>query len=143
MNDKKCQFLTIFWDLDQDIYCCEKDKKHPKLLSNREKLCNDCQLYEYETIYNHIWNTLIENEKTFNRNKKLMLKEELIEWLKHNGGCVLIKEDRKKLKTKDKIISTYMTKWGIKFQTTVDLKYHNVHSVQIKILTKYPNKGDD
>ena len=99
---------------------------------------------EYEMICNYIWNMEREIYITFNRDEKLMLKEELIEWLKNNGGCVLVKEDKKRLKTKDKIIRKYIAKWGIKFQTTEEYKYHNVHYVQIKLLTKYqPNKGDD
>lgn len=99
---------------------------------------------EYEKICNYIWNMKREIEITFNRDEKLMLKEELIEWLKNNGGCVLVKEDKKRLKTKDKIVSTYIAKWGIKFQTIEDFKYYKVHYVQIKLLTKYqPNKGDD
>ena len=95
---------------------------------------------EYEIICNYIWNMAREIEITFNRDKRLMLKEELIEWLKNNGGCVLVKEDKKRLKTKDKIIRKYIAKWEIKFQTTEEYKYHNVHNVQIKLLTKYQPK---
>lgn len=96
---------------------------------------------EYETICNHIFNMSREVDKTFNRTKKLMVKKELLEWLKDNGGCVLIKEDKKKLKTKDKVIHTYMAKWGIKFQVIKEFKYHNISYVTVKLLTKYsPNQ---
>lgn len=93
--------------------------------------------WEYEVICNYIANMSIEIRKTFNRNKKLILVEELLDWLKNNGGYVLVKEDKKKLKTKDKIICTYIAKWGIKFKVTKDFKYNNIHYVKVKLLTKY------
>ena len=96
---------------------------------------------EYETICNFIWNMEKEIKKTFNRTEKLTLIEELLAWLLDNGGCVLIKENKKRLKTKDKIIHTYITKWGIKFQIIKDFKYHKIHYAEIKMITKYyPNK---
>lgn len=91
---------------------------------------------EYELIYNNIVNMSYEVHKVFNRNKKLAMTKELLDWLQNNGGCVLIKEDEKRLKTKNKTTYTYMTKWGIKFQIIKDVKYYNIHDVQIKILTK-------
>lgn len=99
---------------------------------------------EYEIICNYIFNMSREIYRTFNRDKKLLMVEELLEWLKHNGGYVLIKEDEKRLKTKDKVISTYMTKWGIKFKVIKDFKYYKINYVEIKLLTKYyPNKRSD
>lgn len=92
--------------------------------------------FEYEKIYQYITNIAREVRITFNRNNKLMLTQELLEWLQNNGGYVLIKEDKKKLKTKDKVIRTYITKWGIKFQIIEDYKYYCLHYVEIKVLTR-------
>lgn len=100
--------------------------------------------WEFEVICNYITNMSREVRITFNRNDKLMLTKELLEWLQNNGGYVLVKEDRKKLKTKDKVIRKYIAKWGIKFQIIEEYKYNNVDNVDIKLLTKYIiNKGDD
>ena len=91
---------------------------------------------EYELIYNNIVNMSYEIRKVFNRNERLAIANSLLDWLQNNGGCVLIKEDEKKLKTKNKTTYTYMTKWGIKFQVIKDIKYYKIHDVQIKLLTK-------
>ena len=92
---------------------------------------------EYEMIYNYIKDMSYEINIIFNRNQRLLSIKELLEWLNQNGGCVLTNQVIKKLKTKDKLINTYIAKWGIKFQVIMDLKYNAVSDVQIKLLTKH------
>ncbi len=88
---------------------------------------------EQKTIKNTIQKTSNKINEEHWINKKFVLISNLFSWLERNGGYVLVDTKIKKLKTKDKYIETYITRWGVKFQVIKDEKYHKCSKLQIKI----------
>lgn len=89
---------------------------------------------EYNIIEDKVKRTSDKLTQTNNVNEQLTIITDLFSWLNDNGQYILLDDETRKLKTKDKHIQTYITKWGIRFKIIKDIKYHKCTSCQMKIL---------